>query len=149
MEKIYNLTVKFKENEVTLPVKVPQRPEMLIQEVDGKITKQSWLPFLTKMTNPSEEHAKALFDILARFYEVGAENFKESNSPAELMANTKLGSGKIEIENEVWEFEGIWPRGPHTVSFGKMCYSSSIEVDIEITWRFLNIKYSSTSLHPN
>jgi hypothetical protein len=98
-------------------------------------------PFITSFfyngSKETPEDIKLLFDIMAKVYLLGSDLFEDFNKEKLEEISSKLGKGTlIEKDNsiqKIWEFEGLWP---HSVNFGDLCYSSSEEVEVEITWRF-------------
>jgi len=109
-----------------------------------------------------------LFEILGGFYKFGSDLFTEEGKMLEEIAqymgsatldfqvtvapkcpncNHSLGlffgsSGPLETI-ERWSFSGVWP---HSVNFGELCYSSSEEIDLEITWRYKTCEYEHLML---
>jgi hypothetical protein len=137
-------------------VKIDERPTLHIVEKENsdgsfRIEKQSWAPLVTTFYDPGTTGPQelkcdltGLYTLLAGFYDFGACLFK-TDDPSEKLEEIKdrLGTGKItmydgETPIEIWELRGLWP---HSVNFGDLCYSSSDETEIEITWRFKECSY--------
>lgn len=147
-------TAQFPEAKIpTFFVKVPERPRIQIDEIlqpDGTYTpgKQRWLPMLTVFNIPEghDEDFSCLFKMLSKYYELGAKAFKTATTPDEVMESVKgqLGNAKLTMVDllgnvrEAWTLRAVWP---DSVNFGELCYSSSADMDIDITWRFMNVNY--------
>lgn len=105
-----------------------------------------------------------LFAVLAQFYQTGANIFERTDfTPDQLGAavGPMLGEGSLKLlmpsppscpncdhplpytiglggsrtwkPIDEWKLIGLWP---HSINFGELCYSSSTEVEIEVTWRY-------------
>jgi hypothetical protein len=137
-------------------VKIQERPVLHIVEKENsdgsfRIEKQSWKPFVTTFYDVGDDEMKDLYMLLASFYEFGAGLFK-TEDPSEELEKIKhtLGSGKVimcdgDTPIEEWTFNGLWP---HSVNFGDLCYSSSPEVELEVTWRFKECGYRNLLVSP-
>jgi len=92
------------------------------------------------------EGADKLYKLIALYYDFGSIAFSESKSSKEVMEKTagNLGKGTLILHDgcgqplEQWKFTDLWPQ---SVNFGELCYSSTDEVNIEVTWRFLDMAY--------
>lgn len=138
--------------------KISERPTLQIVEKENsdgsyRIEKHAWAPLVTTFFDAQPDDLKDLYSLLAKFYDFGALLFKEDD-PSEKLEQIKdsLGVGKIIMYDgcgnplEEWEMRGLWP---HSVNFGDLCYSSSSEIDIEITWRFKECSYKNLMIEQN
>jgi hypothetical protein len=125
-------------------VKINARPSLHIVEkenIDGsfRIEKQAWAPFTTTFYTVDGD-LQNLFQVLASFYDFGADLFKNADPSEELdKIASKLGIGTLKMFGptgdllDEWSLSGLWP---HSVNFGDLCYSSSADIEVEVTWRF-------------
>ena len=96
--------------------------------------KQDWYP-------------EELFSVLADFYSFGTELFSEPGVHLEHIKD-KLGQLDLVLYDgcgttlETWRLKGVWP---HAINFGELCYSSSSEIDIEVTWGYKDVEYISAN----
>lgn len=94
--------------------------------------------------NPGEP-SLCLYLILGDFYQFGANFFTTEGVELEEIRK-QVGTLKIDLFVsdgslfETFEFGGVFPV---TINFGELCYSSSEEVDIEVTWRYNSCSYIS------
>lgn len=90
-------------------------------------------------------YPKKLFELIADFYRFGGELFSDPAAELEHIEG-KLGEIDLTLYDgcggrlETWKLSGCWP---HSVNFGELCYSSSDEIDIEVTWGYKEIEYVS------
>lgn len=145
----FGLSVTFPGTEIAeFPVTIENRPSLNLVEKENRdgsftIEKQAWSPLVTSIFDEGVEPSPIFADIyklLGKFYDFGAYLFKTDNPSEELeKIKDSLGTGKVVVYSlkgvplEEWTFTGMWP---HSVNFGDLCYSSSSEIEIQITWRY-------------
>lgn len=93
-----------------------------------------------------EWYPAKLFDVLADFFQFGSELFSDPESKLEHIKD-RLGTGELTLWDgcgqkiETWKLTDVWP---HSINFGELCYSTSDEIDIEVTWGYKEAEYVST-----
>jgi hypothetical protein len=102
------------------------------------------LPFTTIYSGEIPSH---VFEVIGSFYNFGGDVFQEMSSKPinEVLAEIapQLGTGELICQSdsgeERWKITGLFP---HSINFGELCYSTSDEVEVEITWRYANMVYT-------
>ena len=133
----YNLDFNFpKSGPLKLAVRIGEPPHQI--EKDGKTF---WSPLVTIIHCPDghendprhAEMIKPLWDALSYFYGFGAELFASGEPEKNLYKiGSAMGSGTLSGD-KTWEFTGIFPM---SVNFGDLCYSTTSDMDLEVTWRY-------------
>lgn len=143
-------------------VRVAVRPEW---DNEKKEPKQGG-SFTTTFLDFKNEDNPKIYEIMSKFYRFGGKLFEEegtSLSDMKAMMGTAtleilcptaercpncdhilpnrmfMGTGPLEPIEE-WKFTAVWPS---TVDFGELCYSSSEEVYLTITWRYKTSEYTN------
>lgn len=141
---LYNIFVQFPNHSFRSPCSV--NPGSLESGYVCERTKETGL--VTTFHDPGTEtpclkELQPLFNILAEFYDFGAEYFRNGELSGEDVAK-KIESqlGELWLGNRTkstygYHFIGVWP---HSVNFGELCYSSDPSVDIEVTWKYKKIE---------
>lgn len=94
-----------------------------------------WEPIITKIHIPENEDFKPLFDILAKIYD------SNSSLPVEsFYFEGILDLFDEEQKIESWHLHKLWAQ---SINFGYLEYSTSADLDIEISWRYSSCVYSN------
>lgn len=106
-----------------------------------------WNPLIFTVVSEGEidENLTTLYGILAGFYDYGSKIFSDDN-PQERFGEIQplLGTATLTSADglRIWNMEGLWF---HSVNFGDLCYSSSSELEIEVTCRFQKCTFTEVT----
>lgn len=127
-------------------VKVASRPNISIDETEiNYLNGKTWIPgkasfeTLSVTFYDTKEGLEGLHSWIGSVY-----NFSNSNQSHTKGSYAKEGVLKMldgcGSEMETWTFKDLWPQA---VNFGDLDYSSSDEVNVEVTFRYSEVSNSS------
>ena len=126
---MHNIHIQFPNHHYSGPVLV--NDESLEADLDLMTT--------FHVDDPIDKTLEPIMGLLAEFYQFGADYFEKGKlSGDDVAAKLRMHLGEIWLGNRAksnfsYHFIGVWP---HSVNFGKLCFSSDPSFDLEITWRY-------------
>ncbi len=96
------------------------------------------------VTDGNDEITKPIMNLLADFYQFGADYFEHGKlNGDDVAAKLRHQLGEIYLGNPEkstynYHYTGVWP---HSVNFGELCFSSDPSFDLEITWKYKKLQH--------